>query len=118
MIKHTPGPWHHSEHQRAGTPDGIFDAKGRCVAFGIATPQPFVVSGEDLANARLIASAPELLSELHRWVEATNGYRLEERAKAGEELTALEWETLNRRYTAREAIAKATGENSGAAQNG
>jgi hypothetical protein len=108
MAKHTPGPWLISG-------DSLISGSNERVA------SVHYTSGDDAGtaegNARLMHAAPELLSELRLWVDSTNGYQLEARAKAGQELTSLEWETLNRRFTAREIIAKATGENSWRAQN-
>ena len=90
-IKHTPGPW------RVWTPPPngeqcIGDSKGLMVA--VATTG--ITFNETLANARLIAAAPDLLEALQAIIESVdrNGAAI---------LTELE-------SAARAAIAKAQGE--------
>ena len=56
---HTPGPW-------AITDDfiGVHDEQGRCIADMDSEGAPDIGYGESLANARLIAAAPDLLAAL------------------------------------------------------
>lgn len=61
-AKHTPGPWH------------LFDELTICAkdngsvafAYGPSFPERSQVGREAMANARLIAAAPDLLAALHR----------------------------------------------------
>ena len=56
--QHTPGPWRYAGH--GGT--HCLDAAGRCIA---EAPQPNgMPESEGIANAHLIASAPDLLAAL------------------------------------------------------
>ena len=76
MSGHTPGPW---EADGATTPGGlgrryheIFGAGGTAIAH-TADRDPDMGSGEDHANALLLAAAPELadaLEELFLWITA------------------------------------------------
>ena len=92
-TKHTPGPWHVSKGRsvvwvKAGHQD---------VAGAYMGSYPARCGEQDLANARLIAAAPELLEALDRilnWPRVFDGLRAEDVAFA------------------RAAIAKATGEQS------
>lgn len=65
-TKHTPGPWKFDKEltSRSGEWLIAMDAgdKGR----GIAIAETRVATGAELANARLIAAAPELLEALQR----------------------------------------------------
>ena len=90
-TKHTPGPWRaleskSSQHQVWKGDDHIASAWGTDVP-----------GDEQLANARLIAAAPELLDALKRIVSV-----------ASVELTGRRDDVLEQ---ARAAIAKATGTN-------
>lgn len=64
MSKHTPGPWrlHESDGVWVSPPDGtenvICDIVGRLTDIKNGQTQ---ITDEDLANAHLIAAAPELL---------------------------------------------------------
>ena len=59
-MPHTPGPW---------TQHGITIVReGRGVEYPIAHCSDLVPEGEQLANARLIAKAPEMLSLLRQVV--------------------------------------------------
>lgn len=72
-IKHTPGPWR-AEQVRMGGPRNPYLAwsvqgKGGCVAeIRYTGIHPKNQIGEDEANARLIAAAPELLEALKAFV--------------------------------------------------
>ena len=54
ISKHTPAPWKRSKYK-------VFSASGALIAHTRPTVE---CSGEDEANARLIAAAPELLQAL------------------------------------------------------
>ena len=66
MSSHTPGPWAHSS-------DGVecySEAPGKCYAVTVATirgldyESEFISKAMGMANARLVAAAPELLAAL------------------------------------------------------
>jgi hypothetical protein len=63
MSKHTPGPW---EVNRG---DGLFVAREDTESDLDAIAKIYYQGGEELANARLIAAAPDgyELWEKHRW---------------------------------------------------
>ena len=94
-MTHTPGPWRafqdaSSLRHTVGTATGrICDMWGR---------EPAFYTDEDAANARLIASAPELLESLQDLMFAEGG----EAGQTAEQLEA--W------AQAEAAIAKATGQ--------
>lgn len=94
MTQHTPGPWA-VVPARTGENDSIYfevhDGFGRtATVYGdIAT------DGEEAANARLIAAAPELLEALRELADHCRAFYMAERESI----------LLN----ARAAIAKATG---------
>lgn len=71
---HTPGPWKFGKELTARSGEWLvsFDAgsKGR----GIAIAETRAGSGNEEANARLIAAAPELLAALERAYMALIGY--------------------------------------------
>ena len=58
MSTHTPGPWFTTDNKRA--PLFISEAHGE----DIATVHDRGTAGTDVANARLIAAAPDLLAAL------------------------------------------------------
>lgn len=63
MSKHTPGPWAHSARLSASENHRGFDIYA--AGWSLATVQPGDEDGElGTANARLIASAPEMLAAL------------------------------------------------------
>lgn len=59
QAQHTQGPW-------SITTDyiGIYDSKGRCIADMDSESSPEIGLDETLANARLIAAAPDMLAAL------------------------------------------------------
>lgn len=79
MAQHTPGPWHQGQGNGEGS---IFPAEGRMrMETGGTTLYPIcsMTTGwkadEDSANARLIATAPEMLAALkaaHTAIDAIN----------------------------------------------
>lgn len=91
-TKHTPGPWHLGKRAAA---KAIYGDKGEevCQMLG-----HFNADDENLANARLIAAAPELLEALQ--VIASQSL--------GDDWTAEQAITFVKEH-ARSAIAKATG---------
>jgi hypothetical protein len=88
--KHTPGPW---TIQAADDITTTVDIRG---ARGLLVAEVSDSSTEDVANARLIAAAPELLWELQRAVDM-----IEEMNRRGASQIVPS--------TMRAAIAKATG---------
>jgi hypothetical protein len=67
MIKHTPGPWHvETTETRDGAIEAIAVREGSAGLF-IAAVEPHDMAHADaIANARLIAAAPDLLAALER----------------------------------------------------
>lgn len=110
MSKHTKGPWHVGVGNGEGS---VFADEGRVrMEQGGTTLYPICNvnrgwdEAEDAANARLIASAPELLESLERCTEILwdmTGY-LEECRQEPEE------QAHQAIKAARAAIAKATGD--------
>lgn len=78
QTKHTPGPWR-AEQVRMGGPSNPYLAwsvqgKGGCVAeIRYTGIHPKNQIGEDEANARLIAAAPDLLAALEMAAKFING---------------------------------------------
>jgi hypothetical protein len=67
-TEHTQGPWKALEHARGNKRTCVTTANGAPVHAVICEIDTKSVATDDatrLANARLIASAPELLAELH-----------------------------------------------------
>ena len=71
MSKHTPGPWKYGAELSSRTGEWLisFDAGNRGRGIGIAETRPG--SGQEEANARLIAAAPELLEALEELLAET-----------------------------------------------
>lgn len=61
--KHTPGPWHVGKDHEAGISKGYFVGGGGCVRANMVGP-----AGNQEANARLIAAAPDILEALRQMV--------------------------------------------------
>jgi hypothetical protein len=80
-MKHTPGPWKYStEPQPNGCP--IIGAQGLMIAMLAHTVNQADQRETALANARLIAAAPDLL-EFAQWVlSLKTGGMIEARARA------------------------------------
>jgi hypothetical protein len=103
MNKHTPGPWEvtdlrHSIVVRTESPNKTKYGASRYAAIGgFDRSDPDQLS-EALANARLIAAAPDLLEALSRLIEIEDGPGM----------AVIGWEgAMERAYA---AIAKARGE--------
>ena len=68
MSKHTPGPWKLDERMGVCTyvTGGHDGRRGICSTGGYSTNSvdPVVLNDENIANARLIAAAPDLLEAL------------------------------------------------------
>lgn len=104
-AKHTPGPWELSTRLYV---HGILDSKGLAIAFQDVAPQVDCGSitsrgrtpEETLANARLIAAAPDLLEALEALKTANGANNFQGWHSSFEEAIAK----------ANAAIAKAKGE--------
>lgn len=107
MSKHTPGPWRHGSQTGANANTiyavngkGPHDEPGICSVYGIplyrrTDEQMRDIYDEGIANAKLIAAAPELLEALERTLSWLSSYPGEGALGAYDQ--------------ARSAIAKATG---------
>ena len=75
---HTPGPWQLAENDTTLVLSEALDAEGnaRLVADVLCVQGP--AKGEDFANARLIAAAPELLAALRLCLENLDGIAAED----------------------------------------
>lgn len=117
-AKHTPGPWglKFSEVRPWSTEprlQDIVDSEGRklyCAGIGITSDR----EGEGLANARLIAAAPELIASLSPFANLITEYErvCEERDEQigwHRFLDEFSWPTQQACTEARATIAKATG---------
>lgn len=69
-VKHTPGPWKFHAQGDANDYCLLTNEKRWVIGF-LQNGEIFV--GEQLANARLVAAAPELLDALKKYVEAGAG---------------------------------------------
>lgn len=88
---HTPGAWRITDDFI-----GVHDQQGRCIADMDSEGAPDIGYDESLANARLIAAAPDLLAALSDIILSSD-------ANCGDSLA-------NAIEAARNAIAKAKGE--------
>ena len=124
MSKHTPGPW--EVGMRGGfNANIIFDRSGEdlhsdngiCLVYGMYQHQNIdeQKDSKGLANARLIAAAPELLSELKNLRRAyvslleTGRDRIIQHGGQCDSVESMEAADLNLK-SARAAITKATGD--------
>ena len=98
-TQHTPGPWSFTTDCIAIW-NGPNARKALQIADLSSEGSPDIDVAETLANARLIAAAPDLLAALKAFDDAFSHYC--EGDPDSDEVSAL--------YQAREAIAKATGE--------
>lgn len=102
-TKHTPGPW------IAAIDPGITTTNGKCKVFGAKSPFFVVIDGltdyrEELATARLISAAPEMLEALEALLEVLGVLR-----QSGVNVLAVP-QAVEARALAHKAIAKARGE--------
>ena len=65
---HTPGPWQVMPSDKAQSPWIVGDAEGGSVA-DCEPPGPWMSASEADANVRLVAAAPDLLTELKAMLE-------------------------------------------------
>lgn len=94
MSKHTSGPWKVEKELTSRTGEWLIAKDAGDRGRGIAIAETVPATGKELANARLIAAAPELLETLKKCVEImSNGGT---------------W-TIEDQRDARDAITKATG---------
>ena len=98
--EHTPGPW--STFQDASLRHAVATATVRiCDMWG---KDPAFFTAEDAANARLIASAPDLLAALKALLESIESVDFSVLDDAGLHYDRIPWSQ------AETAIARATGE--------
>lgn len=113
MSKHTPGPWSVSNGQVMSE----YAIKAECRGSGFGSSVAIVTQrdgqnplphDEAMANARLIAAAPELLDALRGMLAIVENSR----GVAGYHLNGdtAEWDEFDEIDIAHTAIAKATGE--------
>lgn len=96
-IKHTPGPW---EQVRYGNRQHEIQGPNGEIVGRVHEPDERYSL---LANARLVAAAPEMLEALRECVTAYEQHR-------GAQPTGRYWSAPNHIFHARAAIAKATGD--------
>ena len=100
MSKHTPGPWIYTPNI-----DGYFEiSQSGCYQFYVSLTVGGLEVGEEEANARLIAAAPELLGFAEAYIEQFCGYQITNTLDAKHDATGYLCDI------ARAAIAKAKGE--------
>lgn len=96
--KHTPGPWaavddwggiHVVTHRDDDDPATWAPEKsGALIAFSIGDHTEQRTSGNELANAKLIAAAPDLLADLREAAATLRRYEALHRAKGTDDSTA------------------------------
>ena len=75
MTQHTPGPWQVNKKLKFSV-EAVADGQGINLIAECCDPDGIRSVGEDSANARLIAAAPDLLSALELLLAAYEGKRL------------------------------------------
>lgn len=77
-AKHTPGPWNFQKNGECELRPELIYSESKILGFGVAHTIPVYTEEMRLANARLIAAAPELLAALEkicsREMTAWNGH--------------------------------------------
>lgn len=115
MTQHNPGPWDASSFQEGDLAQAYYvtnnDGRRVCLIAGYGERKRYrspkcdaALTAEDVANARLIAAAPDLLKACRLMLDAVN-----EHHKDGSILWVNPGETAWELLT--DAISKATGEN-------
>lgn len=115
MTQHTPGPWDASSFQEGDLAQTYYvtnnDGRRVCLIAGYGERKRYrspkcddALNAEDVANARLIAAAPDLLKACRLMLDAVN-----EHHKDGSILWVNPGETAWELLT--DVIGKATGEN-------
>ena len=108
-AKHTPGPWKVISEQTAREVEVFEIAEiSHYRVIRDARGDGFDAQGHDLADARLIAAAPELLEALRGALKALDA--IGDEMTVGERYTNAGQYLLDSLTPARAAIAKATGE--------
>lgn len=106
-TKHTPGPWRfYTEPQPNGCP--IVGAQGLMIAMLAHTVHQSDQKETALANARLIASSPQMLNALNVALKAFEA--ISDEMTVGERYTNAGQYLIDALMPVREAIVKATGE--------
>ena len=103
-TQHTPGPWNVGDDSPNDYEGPIIDTRDRAVAV-ITIDHETESTPEDRANARLIASAPELLAALQQCADFILKVMDDPNLSDEESLSLL----TDARNDARAAIIKATG---------
>lgn len=116
MTQHTPGPWDASSFQEGDLAQAYYvtnnDGRRVCLIAGYgerkrsrSPKSDDALNAEDVANARLIAAAPDLLEALRDILKMSY-------PAAGQVMSQQSASDIQRhREMVRDAIAKATGEN-------
>ena len=110
-MSHTPGPWEASfenpvtDIKATGFLEVIDDANGTLAFVNCESMPP---SKEDLANARLIASAPDLLEALKEVLKGMEAAYTEGCNEVPPNIEWFDYSSVTQAYT---ALAKATGGN-------
>lgn len=68
-AQHTPGPW------KVGEDRDVYTANEDCIAMIVGAADQYPIKPKSIANARLIAAAPELLNALEqlvKWMDDSN----------------------------------------------
>lgn len=103
---HTPGPWRHDESE-------IYACEGSIqIAETVPLPGDNGLSGysaRELANARLLASAPELLAMVKEAAQQFRYYQAQHAAKGTPEADAKAVVNADLALRCEQAIARATG---------
>ena len=111
-AKHTPGEWYHDQGLDLGQPDTQHNGASAISIYAGGWQVGLVLGngkGESGANARLIASAPELLEALQNLEEIAS--LINAKQHAGAEVRPDQWsEMYHCSIKARAAIAKAKGD--------
>jgi len=111
MNKHTPGPWYFDEDDRAVGPVANRSIGVCSIMLADGDAARYHFGEQSIANANLIAAAPDLLEALEKMVEYAHQYSSRERTQAAA-MEIDETPISNDVSEARAAIARAKGESS------